>query len=66
MEKYVDECPDCQSISFYHKYNCQMEFADSTGSLNCVAFEYTAQKLFSILFINEDKTAGELSDLTND
>lgn len=47
VEKFSNTCPECDKDEFYYKFNCQLEFADHTGSFSCVAFEFSAQKIFS-------------------
>lgn len=45
VEKEATNCEECGSSNLVYKYNCPLEFSDSTGSMVAVLFDTAAQRL---------------------
>lgn len=40
VEKILETCLECHQSNFTYRYNCYMDLSDSSGSVNCISFDF--------------------------
>lgn len=45
IDKEVKKCADCGCPQSLYKFNCLIDFVDYSGSIKCVSFDPTTEKI---------------------